>query len=187
MQDIRPRLHGQGFSNSTTNLLMNSWRSTETQKACNTYISKQKEYAHKYSISRLNPLVTQVSNFFAEMFQSGAGYGAVNITRSALSAFLGNAIGSHPNICRLVKGVFEECPALPWYSDTWDVDCVLDYLSTTPGDIWAQSETTYSAYSYASITTHSTKGTCFTPIQNDWSENVQEQVCNTFLWQTQTY
>ena len=108
---------------------MNSWRPTETQKACNTYISKQKEYAHKYSISRLNPLVTQVSNFFAEMFQSGAGYGAVNITRSALSAFLGNAIGSHPHICSLVKGVSEEHIALPKYTDTWDVNSMLGCLS----------------------------------------------------------
>ena len=48
----------------------------------------------------------------------------------------------------------------------------------TPGDRWAQFKTTYSAYSYASIFTHSTKGACFTLIKSDWSENVQEQECN---------
>ena len=103
----------------------------ETQKACNMYISKQKEYAHKHSISRLNPSVTQVSNFLAEMFQSGAGYGAVNTVRSALSAlFFLNAIGSHPDICSLVKGVSEERTALPKYTDTWDVNSMLGCLST---------------------------------------------------------
>ena len=36
--------------------------------------------------------------------------------------------GSHPHVCRIVKGVFEQRPALPHYADTWDVNTVLNTL-----------------------------------------------------------
>ena len=73
-----------------------------------------------------------VGNFLAHLFQGGASYSAVNTARSALSAFLplwdGVSVGSHPHVCRIVKGVFEQRPALPRYADTWDVNTVLNTL-----------------------------------------------------------
>ena len=38
-------------------------------------------------------------------------------------------VGSHPVVCRVVKGVFENRPSLPKYQETWDVDSVVDYLA----------------------------------------------------------
>ena len=35
----------------------------------------------------------------------------------------------HPDVCRLLKGVFEQRPALPKYSDVWDPDQVLQHLA----------------------------------------------------------
>jgi hypothetical protein len=40
-----------------------------------------------------------------------------------------NTFGSHPLVCRFMKGVFETKPSLPRYSETWDVNIVINYLA----------------------------------------------------------
>jgi hypothetical protein len=40
-----------------------------------------------------------------------------------------NTFGSHPLVCRFMKGVFETKPSLPRYSETWDVTIVINYLA----------------------------------------------------------
>lgn len=115
--------------------MLNSWRPL-TQKAYNTYIQKWKQYVKDKDIDVLSPSVVHVCNFLADLFDAGASFSAVNSARSALSAYLpridGLTIGNHPEVCRLLKGVFEQRPALPKHSDTWDVGSVLDYLCTLP-------------------------------------------------------
>ena len=73
-----------------------------------------------------------VVNFLAHLYTKGASHSAINSARSALSAYLpsinGVTVGNHPDVCRLVKGVFESRPSLPKYTDTWDVNTVLRYL-----------------------------------------------------------
>ena len=39
-------------------------------------------------------------------------------------------MGHHPLITRLVKGVFHSRPSLPYYTHTWDVQTVLDFLQS---------------------------------------------------------
>ena len=77
-----------------------------------------------------------VANFLADLFEKGASYSAVNTARSALSSYLtlceDKTVGSHPVVCRLVKGVFEKRPSLPKYQETWEVDDVLSYLDSLP-------------------------------------------------------
>jgi len=62
------------------------------------------------------------------------GYSSINAYRSAISSVHenvdGHTIGQHPLICRLVKGVFQTRPLLPCYSQTWDVQKVLQFLDT---------------------------------------------------------
>ena len=57
----------------------------------------------------------------------------MNTARSALSAVVSmpqnNTFGSHPLVCRFMKGVFETKPSLPRYSETWDVNIVINYLA----------------------------------------------------------
>jgi integrase len=92
----------------------------------------------KNSISQ--PVVSDVANFLAELYKSGASYNTINVARCAVAAYLNtdgsDSVGKHPIICRLVKGVFENRPALPRYSDIWDVDIVLQKLSE-----WAEADT----------------------------------------------
>ena len=68
-----------------------------------------------------------------ELYNSGFSYSAINTARSALSAIDTSgtkSIGSHPLICRFLKGVYEEKPPKPKYSTIWDVALVLKYFQT---------------------------------------------------------
>ena len=60
----------------------------------------------------------------------------VNLARSAVSAYLNPSgstpLGSHPVICRLMKGVFENRPSLLRYNETWDVHTVVERLAGWP-------------------------------------------------------
>ena len=68
------------------------------------------------------------------LYNSGIGYSAINTARSALSTIISleNALkfGEHPLVIRYMKGIFEIRPALPKYSEIWDVTVVLNYLKT---------------------------------------------------------
>ena len=134
MEDIRTRFSTLGYSSEASHLLMSS-RRKPTQKAYNTYVAKWKRYAQKQQIAVSEPDISNIVNFLAHLFQNGANYSAVNTARSALSAFLprkfSGSAGSHPDVCRLMKGVFELRPALPKYRDTWDPDQVLHCLSSS--------------------------------------------------------
>ena len=67
-------------------------------------------------------------------FDSDKCYRTVNTYRSALSSVLPpierQPVGQHPLIVRLVKGLFNEKPAVPRYACTWNVNVVLKYLKT---------------------------------------------------------
>ena len=71
-----------------------------------------------HSVFLLDPTPVDVTNFLAYLFMKGASHNAINTAGSALSAFLsphqnGLSIGSRPEVCRILKGVFERRPALP--------------------------------------------------------------------------
>ena len=59
-------------------------------------------------------------------------YSSINSYRSAISSVHekidGHNIGQHPLVTRLIKGVFHVRPPLPRYTQTWNVQSVLDYL-----------------------------------------------------------
>lgn len=70
--------------------------------------------------------------FLTDLFESGLGYSAINTAKSAISAVLCiddvKTVGSHPEIIRFMKGVYELRTPLPKYCETWDVSVVLSYL-----------------------------------------------------------
>ena len=78
--------------------------------------------------------MNSVLDFLTELYDSGLGYSALNTARSALSTIVNlpgeHTVGSHPLICRFLKGVFKVRPTLPRYEQTWDTSVVLDYLET---------------------------------------------------------
>ena len=66
-------------------------------------------------------------------------YSALNTARSALSACVKldddhKELGTHPDICRFLSGVFQETPARPRYDRIWDASIVLNKLKEwSPG------------------------------------------------------
>jgi len=80
--------------------------------------------------------VEYVINFLTEMFQSGLEYSTVNGYRSAISdkhqGCQGVRVGQHPQVCRLMKGMFNRKPPQPRYMDTWDVSQVLQIFREWP-------------------------------------------------------
>ena len=74
--------------------------------------------------------------FLHHLYTSGYSYSSLNTARSALSCLCistmvrgeTQSIGSHPLICRYLKGVFNEIPPTPKFQEVWPVDQVLNYI-----------------------------------------------------------
>ena len=75
-----------------------------------------------------------MANFLASLYQDGYQYNSVNAYRSAISSVHekvdGAQVGQHPIITRLIKGVFNVRPPIPRYSNTWDVQRVLNHMES---------------------------------------------------------
>ena len=68
------------------------------------------------------------------LYDDGLQYSALNTARSAISTVVTLAaevsIGKHPLVTRFMRGVFQlQGPALPRYTETWNVGVVIKYLS----------------------------------------------------------
>ena len=73
-------------------------------------------------------------SYLTAQFHAGHGYRSLNVYRSAISSIHpkldGYGVGSHPLVCRLLKGVFNKRPPLPKYHSTWSVESVIAYVSS---------------------------------------------------------
>lgn len=85
-------------------------------------------YCSKFNIDPYESSVPYILKFLSENFNSGASYGTLNTTRSALSLLIGPKIGSDDRIKRFFKGVFRLKPPMPKYNVTWDPAVVLNML-----------------------------------------------------------
>jgi hypothetical protein len=76
--------------------------------------------------------VEKILNFLAEGKEKGLAYNTLNGYRSAISArhqgFNGTPAGQHPQVKRLLMGVYHDCPPVPKYTTTWDVQQVLTHI-----------------------------------------------------------
>ena len=126
-------LETEVFSNEEARLICASW-SSGTDKQYNSAWKKWCCWCNKRQIDMLQAPIDQMANFLSESFAAGKSYSTINTYRSALSLtlypFNNSAVGTHPLIVRLVKGVYNERPPAPRYSTTWDVTKVTDYLKT---------------------------------------------------------
>ena len=69
----------------------------------------------------------------AQKLKFSLGYSALNTARSALSAVVicdnsRESVGTHPDICTYLRGVFNEKPPIPRYNRIWNPKLVLDFL-----------------------------------------------------------
>ena len=121
------------LSNEAKEIIMASWR-PGTAKQYKTYLDKWQIYCRDKKINVFKPGLEKAIEFLVMLFNSGIGYSAINTARSALSTIIslenGLKFGEHPLVIRYMKGIFEIQPALPKYSEIWDVTVVLNYLKT---------------------------------------------------------
>ena len=87
-------------------------------------------------VDPFHPSVRTFLDFLLDMYNGdnntcSYGYRTMNVIRSAVSAVAlidGRPAGQHPLVCRFLKAVFNDNPALPRYSTVWNPDTVLFYL-----------------------------------------------------------
>ena len=133
MSLIWQSLQSQGVSKQASNIIIKLWRSGTIQQY-QTYLNKWAIFCGERQVNPICPSLTEVLDFLTALFDEGIQYSGLNTARSALSSVVkleGNMpVGQHPLVCRFLKGVFQERPALPRYNTTWDVSEVLSYLQT---------------------------------------------------------
>ena len=92
-------------------------------KAYDTYIRKWQDNVNRAKVD--SPTHIDLAKFLTELYKDGANHSTVNLARSAVSAYV-------KVVSRLLKDVFEQRPSLPKYTETWDVDTVMDSLAEWP-------------------------------------------------------
>ena len=77
-----------------------------------------------------------MTNFLADLFETGLEYRTLNSYRSAISAFHenGNSVptGRHQLVTSLMKGIGNSRPPAPRYNFIWDIEQVLKHISSLP-------------------------------------------------------
>ena len=74
-----------------------------------------------------------MTNFLADLFETGSEYCTLNSYRSAISAFhngelVGVPTGRHPLVTYLMKGIGNSHSLTPWYNLIWDIEKSLNVL-----------------------------------------------------------
>lgn len=103
--------------------------SDSTIKQYNTSLKLWWQFCISNNIDIFEPSKDSILTFLTTCFNNGCGYSSLNSHRSALSAFLGNNVGSNVCVKRLLKGAYKMKPTKPKYSNTWDPQLVLDHIS----------------------------------------------------------
>lgn len=133
MDIIRQSLSAKGFSDEAIRIINASW-STGTDKQYNTVWKRWCGWCKERQTDIIQASINDVVNFLADCFADGRSYSTINTYRSALSSTLCNinnvAVGSHPLVTRLLKGVYNLRTPSPRYFSTWDVTKVTGYLKT---------------------------------------------------------
>ena len=127
---------------------MASWQNRTKKKYCNsTCIKKWQNFCTPRKINHIQPSLVPVLDFLTALHQQGLTYNAIDTARSALSSSVtledGTCVGKHPLVSKLRKGIFQEKPPRPKYTEIWDALIVLIYLeSLSPVDTLSLKELT---------------------------------------------
>ena len=131
MPFIGQALQRYDLSPGVQEIIIQSWRDS-TRKQYSTYLSKWENFCLQQGHIPLNPKTVNVLEFLNNLFSQGLGYSTLNTARSAITSVCGIEDTQSDSflLTRFMKGVFNMRPSLPRYHHTWDVNCVLNHLST---------------------------------------------------------
>ena len=122
-------------SEEATGIIEASWRSSTKQR----YQGHMCKFSHYCLQRNINPAQADFKigiEYLTQYFYTGVGYSSVNTARSVIFSILkpenGTSFEEEPLVCRLLKGVFNLNPSLPWYTTTWDVSICFRYIKSLP-------------------------------------------------------
>ena len=120
MSPVWQSIQGRGISEVAAKLIMASWRDG-TKKQYSTYITKWQKFCNQRQISHIQPSVVYVLDFLTLLYQQGLIYSAINTAHSTLSSYItlenGTCVGKNPLVSWLIKGIFQEKPPRPKYTE----------------------------------------------------------------------
>lgn len=124
MSAIREKYRLKGFSNTAIDVIVKSWRGS-TIKQYTVYA----KLWFNFSRQGLKPTIRNIIEFLVHLHKKGFKYNQICQARSAVG-ILSNLedVGKHPDVKRVMKGLFEEKPQFPIYSCVWDVRILFDYF-----------------------------------------------------------
>ena len=117
---IRDKYRKLEYSENTRHILLASW-GTGTLKNYSRYIDLWKEFAFMNSFDISSNRVQNVLDFLSKLFSDGHSYSEINTTSSELSSITINKVpcGKHPDVKRVMKGIFKLRPAFPKFHKIW--------------------------------------------------------------------
>ena len=131
LENIRENWRAQGFSEEAVNIMGES-RRKGTKSAYECAWRKWTSWCAEQQVDPFHTTLANVINFLSHSFQERREYATLNTYRSAISAYHprieGWKVGQHPQIMEFMRGVFNRRPPIPKYTDTWNVDIVLQYI-----------------------------------------------------------
>lgn len=131
MENLRENFRAKGISERAVDLILSSWRE-KTNANYNSAWRKWEEWCQERNLCPFSSDIGSVLDFLATQFQEGKQYRSLNCYRSALSSTLlpveGFPVGSHPLVCRLLRGVFNIRPPQPRYRGMWEVPKLLSHI-----------------------------------------------------------
>lgn len=104
--------------------------SDSTVKQYNTTLKLWWDFCTVNKVNTFEPSNKNILYFLTTQFNKGCSYGSLNSHRSALSALIGNKVGSDDSVKRLLKGAYKLKPSRPKYVNTWNPQRVLNHVST---------------------------------------------------------
>ena len=120
------------ISDEAFKIISSAWRKG-TERSYSSTWKKWVEWCSRSQANSLSPSLKDVVQFLTEEFMQGRQYSTINSYRSALSATLtpidGYPVGSHPTVCKLLQGMFNQRPPAPKYKGVWSVSTVLHFVS----------------------------------------------------------
>ncbi|XP_078311211.1 uncharacterized protein LOC144618622 [Crassostrea virginica] len=153
----------KGFSKDTRTLLAASIRSG-TQKD---YSCKFKQFSSWCCLREIDPYsasLVEVANFLTDLYTKGLQYRTIAGYRSMLSSVLppvdNVAVGQHPYIIRLIKGVFNSRAPKVRLVPAWNLPMVLDMLQRSPFEPITNATLKHLAYKTVYLTAITTFRRC---------------------------
>ena len=129
---LRQIYEAQGFLQRVAELVIESWRGN-TNAAYNSAWRKWHSWCCRRGINPVSATVASIMEFLTDQFDLELQYRTINTMQSSISTthpgIEGTAVGSHPLVSRLMRGMFNCRPPMPRYDRSWNIGTVIDFFT----------------------------------------------------------